>query len=252
MFFATKAIAMLILPPGGLVVSSFIGALFFRRWWGKVMLFSSIILLYGLATVPVRDALIQPLEYAAPPLQLTGLDTKNTVVVVLGGGSYQQPPEYQKKNLPSKAGLMRTLYGAEIARNRDVGVYLSGGSPLEPNAEPEALTMQRWIIRFGVAAERTHVENTSLNTIGNATHIAAILKQQHIKRIILVSSASHLPRARLCFEDQGLTVIAAPTDYLSKQTPYQLLDYLPSAHTLADSSTALHEYLGLLWYRLRY
>jgi uncharacterized SAM-binding protein YcdF (DUF218 family) len=251
MLIITKAIAMLILPPSGLIISALFGALFARRWWGKTILFASIILLYALATAPVRDALIKPLEYATPPLQVSTIDTQNSVVVVLGGGSYQQPPEYQKQNLPSDSGLLRTLYGAEIARNHDVDVYLSGGSPLEPDAESEAVTMQRWIIRFGVPAERTHVESTSLNTIGNAQHIAAILKQQHIKRIILVSSANHLPRARLCFEDQGLDVIAAPTDYLSKQTPYQALDYLPDAHVLADSSTALREYLGIVWYQLR-
>jgi len=252
MLLITKAIAMLILPPGGLIITSIYGALFSRRWWGKLILFGSILLLYALAIVPVRDALIKPLEYASPPLQLANLDTQKSAVVILGGGSYQLPPEYQKQNIPSSSGLFRTLYGAEIARNRDVDVYLSGGSPLEPNAEPEAVTMQRWITRFGVPTERTHVESRSLNTVENARHIATLLKQQHIGRIILVSSANHLPRARLCFEDQGLEVIAAPTGYLSKQTPYQALDYLPNAHTLADSSTALHEYLGILWYRLRY
>jgi uncharacterized SAM-binding protein YcdF (DUF218 family) len=78
------------------------------------------------------------------------------------------------------------------------------------------------------------------------------LAAKGVNRIVLVTSAWHMPRSVWCFESHGFEVIPAPVDYLTEQEAYDLRSYLPRWTTLSDSGQALHEYLGLLWYRLRY
>ena len=61
-----------------------------------------------------------------------------------------------------------------------------------------------------------------------------------------------MPRAVWCFEQQGLTVIPAPTDYLTDNADYDIRSFLPRWDRLAESGHILHEYLGLFWYKMKY
>jgi len=112
--------------------------------------------------------------------------------------------------------------------------------------------MRRWLMRFGLSGEKTFAEEASENTWQNAIYLRQTLQSQGISRVVLVTSAWHMPRSRWCFEQQGLEVIAAPTDFLTEQRGRDMRSLFPDANTLAESSLALHEYLGMLWYRLRY
>jgi uncharacterized SAM-binding protein YcdF (DUF218 family) len=77
-----------------------------------------------------------------------------------------------------------------------------------------------------------------------------MLRRDNIARVLLVTSAFHIPRARAAFAAQGLAVVAAPTGFHGP--PFQDVgSLLPSATGLRDSSLACHEYLGRVWYALR-
>jgi len=78
------------------------------------------------------------------------------------------------------------------------------------------------------------------------------LTTKNIKTVFLVTSANHMPRSVWCFEQQGFNVIPAPTDYLTTQKTYDLRSFLPRWNVLSDSGTALHEYLGYIWYKIKY
>jgi len=131
-------------------------------------------------------------------------------------------------------------------------VYATGGAPLTDAAEPEGSVMRRWLLKFGVPARKLFAEAASNNTWENALYMRKLLQAKGVRRVIVVTSAWHMPRAVWCFEAQGFQVIAAPTDYLTEQESYDLRSFLPRWTTLSDSGQALHEYFGLLWYRLRY
>jgi uncharacterized SAM-binding protein YcdF (DUF218 family) len=81
---------------------------------------------------------------------------------------------------------------------------------------------------------------------------AAMLLAQGIDSIVLVTHAYHMPRAQAVFESDGLKVLASPHDWKGG-TPdvTELRDWLPSASAVETVWLALHESLGLLWYRLR-
>jgi len=249
---AAKVITQLLLPPGGLILLGVAGLIFWRKWWGRGLVGLALALFWLLSTEPVRDALTRPLEFQYQALKVAELPAAPMAIVLLGGGIREKAPEYNGRDELGRFAMMRTLYAARIARATGLHIYATGGKPLTHDAETEGRVMRRWLIRFGVPEAMVHAEVAASNTWQNAVYIKKILDKQGIHRIVLVTSAWHMPRSVWCFKAQGLDVVAAPTDYLTKQSVYDVRSYFPRWDILADSGNALHEYLGSLWYRLRY
>jgi uncharacterized SAM-binding protein YcdF (DUF218 family) len=102
------------------------------------------------------------------------------------------------------------------------------------------------------------LEPDSRNTYENALFSTRILREKGIQRILLVTSALHMPRSLKLFQAQGLEVIPLPTDYTVTQGDQAQLDarafvlsLLPSAENLALTSRVLKEYIGIIVYDLR-
>ena len=100
---------------------------------------------------------------------------------------------------------------------------------------------------FGVSAR--WVEDLAANTAENAMLSARLLRPQSIYRIWLVTDAVHMPRATMAFERAGLVVQPAPSAFIAT-TALTPASFIPSAHALRHSHFALHEWLGLLRYRI--
>ncbi len=248
----SKAISQLILPPGGLILLTLMGLIFWRRRWGRALVALAMLSLWLLSTEPVRDLLVAPLEEAYPPLQIESLPAGPMAIVLLGGGLYEKAPEYGGQDSLGRHALMRTVYAADLARRTGLPVYPTGGAVLSDTTEPEGVVMRRWLIRLGVPESLVHAETAADNTWENAANIRAMFEHAGIGRAVLVTSAYHMQRAVWTFEQQGMAVIPAPCAYLAEREPYDLRSFLPRWNVLADSGDALHEYLGLVWYRLRY
>ena len=67
---------------------------------------------------------------------------------------------------------------------------------------------------------------------------------------MLVTHATHMSRAVGAFERQGLKVVPAPV--VTGDVPLSIGAFLPRAGALAGSASAAHEYVGRLWYQVRY
>lgn len=250
-----KAMSQLVLPPGGLILSGLLGLLYWRRWWGRGLVFVSLALFLLLSTVPVRDLLLEPLESAYAPVNLHSTDAGtrvDTAIVLLGGGIYEKAPEYGGKDHLAGHALSRTWYAAQLAKQTRLPVYATGGIVLSDALEAEGEIMRRYLIDLGVPAEHVYAESLASNTWGNVQMLMPLLKLAGIHRVLLVTSAFHMPRAVWCFESQGFEVLPAPCAYIAGRSTYDLHSYLPHWGILSDSSHALHEYLGLVWYGLRY
>ncbi|MFC1542484.1 YdcF family protein [Pseudomonadota bacterium] len=252
MLLLSKTVSQLILPPAGLILLGLLGMLFWKRWWGRGAVILSFLLLWGLSTEPVRDSLTEPLEFTYSALKIDQVKTDGTAIVLLGGGIYENAPEYGGRDELGRYAMMRTIYAADIAQKSGLDVYATGGKPLTQADEPEGEIMRRWLLRLGLKEGLVHAESASNNTWENAAFMKKMLASKGVSRVVLVTSAWHMPRAVWCFESHGFEVFPAPTDYLTEQKSYDLRSYLPRWTVLSDSGQALHEYLGLLWYRLRY
>ena len=98
------------------------------------------------------------------------------------------------------------------------------------------------------------LEEHSHTTAENAQFTAQLLKEKGIDTVLLVTHAYHMPRAVAIFEKSGVKVVPAPTALSVKRKGNGpvIMSWLPSAPAMYGSYMALHELVGLAWYRLRY
>ncbi|MDQ6965071.1 MAG: YdcF family protein [Mariprofundales bacterium] len=251
----SKSIAVLLLPPGSLILLLAIALLAWRRWWSRWVVATATGALLLLSLPAMQECLISPLEMKYPPFDEREI-RQDDAIVVLGGGVSSHAPEYHGRAALSQATMMRVVFALSLLEQQRVRVWVSGGAPLRAGQQPEGEVMRRWLIANRVPEELVVAENSSGNTWQNAANIKPLLIQSRVRRVVLITTAWHMPRAVWCFEQllsgSGIVVVSAPCDYSSSPRLYTLLDWLPDAHAFARSVTALHEYLGLLYYHLRY
>jgi uncharacterized SAM-binding protein YcdF (DUF218 family) len=251
-FNAVKLMQTLILPPGCLFLLAITGfvLLRYRARWGIALVATALGLFYLLSMPLVADGLMSRLEDYPPLSEAQIKNPQADAIVVLAGGRLRDQPEFGGDTVAAIT-LQRARYGAWLKRRTLLPLYVSGGSTRkEPRAEAELMqdVLQK---EFNVAVDV--VENKSKTTYENAKYTAGLLKQNNHNSILLVSSAFHMPRAIEAFQHFGINVIAAPTVYFTKhQGGIRLMDLLPYAYAFKQSYYALHELLGILWYKLRY
>ncbi len=184
------------------------------------------------------------------------------VIVVLGGGTEANTPPRHMVEVNGAGD--RVLYAAELYREgRAPAILVSGGSipwlSLRPTSPAEEMTS---LLEFiGVPAADIWQQTKSQNTYEDALYSAQLLKEKGISRVILVTSAVHMPRAYALFLAQGLEVIPAPTDYQVTDYAWNnlsrgdfariLVDMIPDASGLSTVSNCLKEYLGMIVYSLQ-
>ncbi len=242
----TNSIAAWLLPPGFLLLVLLAALLlgWRRPRLARGLLALSFVGLYALSTPIVSDRLRQWLE-PTPREPLS--DKSGEAIVVLGGGIHIAAPEYGT-DAPSRDTLVRLRYGAHLYRALEKPILVTGGTVRQDI--PEAVTMKAVLDReFHVPVK--WIEQRSRNTLENARLSHAILNAAGIRRIYLVTHAWHMPRSRMAFEHYGFKVIPAATGYARRRELF-LLDFLPSAAALLDSSLVFHEAIGIGWYHLRF
>jgi len=252
MLLTSKVVSQLLLPPGGVILLAMVGVMFWKRRWGRGCVLMSLVMFWGLSIEPIRDALTKPLEFAYPVLSLNDSKLGNRAIVLLGGGVYANAPEYHGSDELKSYAMMRTLYAAYVAKRTGLNVYATGGEGLLQEDTAEGDVMRRWLVDLGVPENKVFTESHADNTWQNAIYMKKLLSDKGVENIILVTSAWHMPRSVWCFESQGFNVVAAPTAYLTSQSRYDLRSFVPRWTVFSDSGQALHEYLGLFWYHLKY
>lgn len=251
-WFITNFLALIVLPPFNLILLGALGFFLLKRKsrLGKALVGFSLLGLYLLCTPIVGNALMAALEKDIHPLRLEDA-LKARAIIILAGGSYPNAVEYGR-DAPSSLTLERLEYGAYLHRETGLPILVTGGSP--ESLKPEAQTMLRTLQdEFGVPVK--WVETQSFDTRQNAIYSAAMLAPSGIKRVLVVSHAWHLPRAKIAFANAGLEMIPAPTRFghaLERDPGYAVFSFLPQVRALAKSTYALHEFLGMLWYRVRH
>ncbi|MDB5798846.1 MAG: YdcF family protein [Paucimonas sp.] len=240
----------MLLPPLAMLLLAAAGGVLMlagRRRLGRGLVTLALVLLAVLSTPLGAYWLAHPLEAQSRAL-VQPLEAGAQAIVILGGSRAESAPEYGGRDQPSLVTLARLRYGALLQQRTGSPVLLTGGSP-DGREEAEAVLMGR-VMRESFMVPVRWEETRSDNTAQNATYSAALLKQAGVSRILLVTDAIHMPRARRMFEATGLDVIPAPTSFSSE--PRLPLGVLPGAGAMERSRYALHEWLGLLWYRVRY
>lgn len=249
----TKVLPAFIEPPGLNLSLAALGGLLMLRWrrLGKGLLWLSLVSLYVLSMPVVSKRLLSGLE-TYPALESSALRQPGVgAIVVLGGGRYPRAPEYGDDTV-SRHSLERLRYAARLHGQTSLPLLLSGGSPLGEDFSEAFLMKEALVDDFRVPVVWT--EEHSRTTWENAEYSKPILDRESIGRVFLVTHAWHMARAVDAFKAMGLDPVPAPTGFASASSTSgaRLALWLPSARALSDSALALHEHLGLLWYRLRH
>jgi uncharacterized SAM-binding protein YcdF (DUF218 family) len=244
----------LILPPTSLFLLIFLGLALWRRWprTGRILAGTGLAALTFLSMPAGAQFFVRPLEGLTAPLRAPeGAGAQ--AIVVLAAGQLRRAPEYDNRDIPDYIALARVRYAAHLQRRTGLPLLVSGGNGTDPRARvriyAKADAMAAALREdFGVPVR--WIEPHSRDTAENATFSAAILRAAGVKRILLVTDAMHMARARTSFERAGLEVVSAPTMFFGRGG--QGLDaWVPGVEGMRLSWYALYEWLGIAWYRLR-
>ena len=217
---------------------------------GRFLLLLGFVLLMALSLRPVANFLTYPLESRYQPPSPETLD-KLDVVVVLGGGMYPSGCLRREGDL-GKYAYPRFCQGVRIFRQSDAKLLAFCGGPREKGTESEAEIMKAIATDLGIPEGRIVVETQSRTTFENVANLPRLLPAGPGRRIGLVTSALHMPRSHGVFVWQFPhdTIIPIPVFYTYDPTGWSERSLVPSASNLEQSTVALHEWIGLLWYRL--
>jgi uncharacterized SAM-binding protein YcdF (DUF218 family) len=257
LFIFKKVVALLLSPvavPVDLLVLGVVLLLFTRRQKaGKALVSAGTLLLLLLSNKIFSSMLLRPLEYRYPPLLAVpegsgqGSARRVKYVVVLAGGFEFDPKLTPLSQLRGET-MIRLAEGVRMYRELPgARLIVSGGG--RPSGLPEAPAMAKVAESLGVSPQDILLEKESIDTESEARLVKPMVGAEPF---VLVTSASHMPRAMALFRKQGTSPIPDPTDYLIKG-PDELKagDLYPSDEGLKFAGRAIYEYGGLAWETLR-
>lgn len=239
-----------LLPPGLFVLALLLALLLWRKALGRLLVVLAAAGIYLLSTAQVSAWLAEGLE-SYPPLSVEQARNADAgAILVLMAGRYSHAPEYQGRDTIGPSSMTRLDYAARLQRQTGLPLIIAGGPAGSPDEPLAQLAAEYLIGQFGI--QPLALDKESDNTWENAINSREILDRLGIDRVLVVTHAAHMPRAMLSLRLAGIEAVAAPTRFLRRSGPQRWQDWLPGSRALVDNTSLLHEYLGLLWYRLSY
>lgn len=247
MFFLSKTIDHFFLPPGLFVLAGIVlSALGFRAGrrraaWAGVAISAA---LWIVSIEPTSRVLLRPLE--APFVKAQSVPADAEAIVILGGGTVM--PFGETAGRLTSRPTARAVRGYLLHRETGLPLVYSGATVFG-RGRPEAERGADLLAELGVNEESILVEPDSRNTWENAANVRAAFG---FENLLLVTSAFHMRRSMWSFTEQGMRVVPIATDFLADDAPFYLQSFLPDHHELYKTTIALREYIGMLYYRIRY
>ena len=179
-------------------------------------------------------------------------------IVILGGATNSQLSPRPWVEISDEGD--RVLYSAKLYREGKAPLIIPTGGRIawKGPGTSEAEDMATLMETMGVPQSAIVLEPKALNTYENAVNVKAILDERKIDRFLLVTSAVHMPRSMMIFHKLGMNPIPTPTDYQKSDLESQLvspesrlLNVLPDAEYLRDTTRAIKEYVGMVIYKLK-
>jgi uncharacterized SAM-binding protein YcdF (DUF218 family) len=244
--FIHRLLQSFLMPPFNSLLIIVLGMFFFKLQRTKAYF----LLILGCCTIYLQATpyVAFHLNKAIAPAALSPKDLfKGQALVVLGGGVNNSAFEYNVNAISNQETFARVRYAAFLAKKiPQRPIFVSGGAI--DTKDSEASLMRAALREEFEVSNHIILEPDSKTTNENARYTARLLQQYGISTIVLISSASHMRRARALFEQNGIKVIPAPTAFYSLgfyKLPY--LWFIPSASAMVATSNVLHELLGY-WY----
>jgi uncharacterized SAM-binding protein YcdF (DUF218 family) len=234
---ANYLIWLFVKPSQLILLAALVAVVCWRRPLGRRLGLATagFVVLFGL--VPTGAWLIRPLETR---FEIPDVGGGVAGVIVLAGSERVTLSELYSEPQLSSAGDRLTTFLRLAARFPQARLVHSGNVAESPIA-------RSLILGTGVAPDRIRFDDQSTNTCGSARTTRALVEPQAGERWLLVTSSVHMPRAVACFRAVAWDVIPYPTDFRRGPNPL----HFGLVENLEDLDLAAHEWLGLVYYRLR-
>src|SRR5271170_3140670 len=249
-FLASKLVWMVLDPFNALLLAALFGVVFIGRFSAArriamVVGFSLLLL----AILPIGVALVRPLEnrFPRPPADMAA----PAGIIILGGAI--DPRISAARNVVALGdGAGRVVEAVVMARRYPEAriVYSGGSNILSGEGPPEAVEGKALLVQLGVEPGRVEIEGRSRDTDENARFTRELVSPKAAETWLLVTSAYHMPRAVGAFRRAGFAIVADPVDYRSTGNGDDWRLNGEPILGLRDVNAAIHEWIGLVVYRL--
>lgn len=261
MFFIVSKISWFLVQPSFiLVATTVVGTCLLLtplRRLSRILSISGGVMLGICAFTPAGSLLLRPLEDRFPFPDIDSIP-EPTGIIVLGGAlamgrSSAAPQDWDEQPIAFGASGERATESLALARRFPNArlIFTGGSGDLMGHEPPEGDVAQIFYSRLGLPDHRLVIERRSRNTFENALFTKELAQPKPAEQWILVTSASHMPRAVAVFRKAGFSIIPYPVDYHTGDDVSDFADFRFSVlDNLLMVDTAVKEWSGLMVYWL--
>ena len=256
---ATRWWSTLLLPSGLLMATLGLGLLLLLVAWRRgrrpsqarfacLLAFGSAFLLYLASTPLVATWLARGIESRHPPLDPGSLPTADAIVV-LGGGMHASTAPDGAVRLYMRHASDRFEAAMEAwERGRAPLLAFGGGGTGVDGTPSEGEWNRTRAIGRGVPADRALCGPAARYTSDESEGIAAALRVRGVRRIIVCTTAMHMPRALRNYRNLGFEATALPADFATRgeSERFSPLLLIPRGLALSLTDSWAKERLGML------
>ena len=244
LLFLHKLLPIIALPLGFCITLILFALLFKKRW----LAFVAVLILLVSSLPIVGDSMLKSLEDRFPKLEVEDCPSADAIVVLSG---ILHKSRSRSGVLEWAEGVDRFEQGLLLLKSGKgpLLIFTGGRLPWGNQQLTEGQELQREAVMRGIPASSILVTEEVGNTADEAKAVHKIAEERKLHRIILVTTAYHMPRAEYLFRTRGVPVIPFPADYYTRYNePITLLDFLPQAGALGNTEVTLRESYGRLYY----
>ncbi|RIJ34430.1 YdcF family protein [Pontibacter oryzae] len=248
-FILSKTLDFLLMPLVWVLILLFLAVFLRSLRWQRRSLLTALAMLLFFSNPFISNLAWRAWEAKPVPVKEV---KQYDVAVLLTGVTVYHPDATDRVH--TKKGADRVLHTLQLYRLGKVSkILITGGKGfMLDDMVPEALQLKRILLLAGVPDSDILTESRAVNTRENATFTAALLEQHpEWQRILLVTSAFHMRRAKGCFEQVGVTFETYPTDFYASEPVYTLDEtIMPSTVAFENWHHLIHEIAGFVVYKL--
>jgi uncharacterized SAM-binding protein YcdF (DUF218 family) len=207
---------------------------------------AGLVLLYGSSTFLFADFLFKKLEGQGLKIEAKDAPQADAIVVLSGMMIHVQGT---KGPVSEWDDADRFFGGIDLyqAGKAPRLVFTGGFLPWEKTTQSEGAVLKVLAQRFGIPEENISVSGEAQNTEQEAVAVRTLLNNS---KILLVTSAYHMPRAKRQFERQGFEVNAFPVDFKVRAQAFTPMDLLPDPRALRLTDVMVREWIGRIYYQV--